>query len=178
MTMIRTPALLALLLLAAPVTAQAADCLTEAEARSVVAYALPAAVEAAAARCRPVLPSGAWLNRGAAGMAQRYRREGGGNAAAALPVLEKFSGQSMPDFLDPETASTMVQGLIADRVGAAVPTRDCAAISRIAEQISPLPIGNVTSLLVALVQLDRGATSRTGIRLCPAPAAGVRSNDR
>lgn len=169
-----TPALLIAMLLAAPSWAQSPDCLTEAEARSVVAYALPAAIDAAAARCRPVLPAAAWLNRGAASLSQRYRREGGGNAAAALPVFERLSGQRIPDFLDPDTASTVVESLIVERTGAALATHDCAAVSRIAEQISPLPVGNVAALLVALVQLDRGTTSRTGIRICPAAAAGVR----
>lgn len=170
----RYPALLAALILTTPGWAQPADCLTEAEARSVVAYALPTAITAAAVRCRPVLPASAWLNRGAASLSQRYRREGGGDAAAALPVLERLSGQRMPDFLDAGTASGVVEALIDERTGAALATRDCAAISQIAEQISPLPIGNVAALLVALVQLDRSATSRTGIRICPALPAGVR----
>ena len=168
------PTLIALLLVAAPATARSADCLTEAEARSVVAYALPAAIGAVTARCRPALPASAWLNRGAASLAARYRREGGGNAAAALPVLERLSGQQIPDFLDSNTASSVVEGLIVERAGAAVATRDCATVSRIAEQISPLPLGNVASLLVALIQLDRGTTSRTGIQICPATTAGVR----
>ncbi|HEX8446694.1 MAG TPA: hypothetical protein VF649_08780 [Sphingomonas sp.] len=166
--------LMAALLATSPGLAQSNDCLSEAEARSVVAYALPAAIEATAARCRPLLPAAAWLSRNGAGMAQRYRRDGGGSAEAALPVLERLSGQTMPDFLDPTTLSTMVEGLITDRVRDAVATRDCPTISRIAEQISPLPLGNVASLLVALVQLDRRATSRTGIRICSAPEAGAR----
>ncbi|WP_129586213.1 hypothetical protein [Sphingomonas montana] len=166
-----TLAAIAITLSITPAMAQSADCLTEAEARSVVAYALPAAIEATAARCRPALPASAWLNRGAAGMAARYRRDGGGNPAAALAVIEKLSGQSVPDMLDPSTLTTVVEQLIADRIGTAVATRDCTAISRIAEQISPLPIGNVASLLVALVQLDRGTASRTGIRICPTAGA-------
>ena len=170
----RYPALLAALSLSTPTLAQSADCLTEAEARSVVAYALPAAIDATATRCRPVLPASAWLNRGAAGLSQRYRREGGGDAAAALSVLERLSGQQIPDFLDAGTATTVVESLIAERAGAALATRDCAAVSRIAEQISPLPIGNVAALLVALVQLDRGTTSRTGIRICAPAPAGAR----
>jgi hypothetical protein len=171
MMTIRSTALLALALIAQPALAQSTECLSETDARSVVAYALPAAVEAAAARCRPVLPSGAWLNRGAAGMARNYRRDGGGNAKAALAVLERLSGQTMPDLLDPGSVSTMVEGLIAQRVQDALPTRDCAAVSRIAEQISPLPLGNVAALLVALLQLDRGTSSRTGIHICPTQAA-------
>ncbi|MFD1950530.1 hypothetical protein ACFSGX_07090 [Sphingomonas arantia] len=170
----KTPvALLLAATLAGPALAQS-DCLTEAEGRSVVAYALPAAIEATAARCRPALPAAAWLNRGGASLAARYRRDGGGNADAALPVFEKLSGQQVPDMLDPSTVTNIVEKLIFDRIGTAVATRDCAAVSRIAEQISPLPIGNVAALLVGLVQLDRSLSSRTGISICPTSTAGAR----
>lgn len=167
----RAAALCGLLSLAGPAFA-APPCLTEAEGRSVVAYALPVVIEAAARRCRTVLPASAWLNRSAATQAQRYRREGRGDIRAALPVMEKLLGEQMPDFLDDGTATSVAQGLITERVTSQLRTKDCQPASRIGEYLSPLPLGNVSALAVVLVQAGRDKLPLPDFSICPAVSAG------
>ena len=166
--MFRAAALIALIATLAPPARAATACFDEADGRSVVAFALPAAVEAAARRCASVLPRTAWLPRNASRLAARYRQEGGGDLKAALPVMERLSGQTLPKFLDDSTAAGLANGIIAERVTSSLRTSDCASVARVAEQLDPLPLGNVAALAVALAQLDDGKLlGASGLSICP-----------
>ena len=159
------------LALAATSLAAAPACVTEAEARSLATFALPAAIETVASRCATVLPGSDWLARGGAPLATRYRKDGGGAVGPALSAVERLLGQRMPTFLDGGTMQRIAEGAIAERVSSAVKLADCAAISRVAEHLSPLPLANAAALIVALIQLDP-KTARAGLSICPAGATG------
>ena len=77
-----------------PGLASAAEpvCLTQAEATSLVAYALPQAINGTAKRCSAVLPAGAFLRQHGSELATRYAGQKDKYWPQAKPAFMKTLG--------------------------------------------------------------------------------------
>jgi hypothetical protein len=147
-------------------------CLSPGEFASITQYALPSALNGAAARCGPSLPSGAFLNTDVRAMAARYAdssRQAWPQAKAALVRLgngmagsgDKGAGEAalLAALPDPKMQQ-MLDGFVQGMVVARLPTNRCAPVDRLLELLAPLPAANtagVVATVVGLIAEKKGA---------------------
>lgn len=177
----RLPAsLAALLIVCAPISAQAAvaaPCLTASEFGSLSSYALPSIITGANERCSAALPADAWLRRNGGELAARYAvakpaawpgaktaflKVGGGLGNAQAVDLLK----SMPD----SALQTMLDSLIAGMVSQRLPTDRCASVDRLVRLLSPLPAESTAELIALAAGLGaKSGQAKVGaFAICPA----------
>jgi hypothetical protein len=150
------------LLAAAPGVASAAQqqqCLTPAEASSLAAYALPAAITGTSKRCAPALGSGAFLPRGGAELASRYAARKAQNWPAAKAAFFKIGGgakdessavlKNLPDPSLQQMLDAIIEGMVAQQI----PVSKCGEIDRIVGLIAPLPAQNTADLIAVVLGL-------------------------
>jgi len=155
----------AALLTLAPGIAQATQqCLTPAEASSLAAYALPAAITGTTKRCAPSLSSTAFLPRGGTELANRYAARKTQNWPAAKAAFFKIGGGSKDESsallktLPDPSLQQMLDAIIEGMVAQEIPLAKCGEIDRVVGLLAPLPAQN-TADLIALVF---GLTSKSG----------------
>ncbi|MBB4856786.1 hypothetical protein HNO88_000083 [Novosphingobium chloroacetimidivorans] len=137
----------------------AAPCLTPAEASSLAAYALPAAITGTTKRCTPTLAPGAFLRKGGAELAGRYAARkaqnwplakaaffkiGGGSKDQSSDLLKQLPDPSLQQMLD-----AIIEGMVAQEI----PTEKCGEIDRIVGLLAPLPAQNTADLIAVVVGL-------------------------
>ena len=160
----------AALLATLPGLAQAAQqaCLTPAEASSLAAYALPAAITGTTKRCAPSLSSTAFLPKGGAQLASRYAARKVQNWPAAKAAFFKIGGTSknessallknLPDPSLQQMLDAIVEGMVAQQI----PTEKCGEIDRIVGLLAPLPAQNTADLIaVALGLAGKSGQAKT-----------------
>lgn len=144
-------------------TAQAAQpCLTPAEASSLAAYALPAAINGTTKRCAPSLAPTAFLRKGGAELATRYAARKAQNWPAAKAAFLKIGGKddastllaSLPDPSLQQMLDAIIEGMVAQEI----PTERCGAIDRVIGLLSPLPAQNTAELIAVML----GLTGKSG----------------
>lgn len=169
-------AALAMPIAAAPARAADRDapfCLSRADMKAVAGFALPLLIEGASLTCRALLPPGAFLSRAGPGLAERYRREGGG-WAGARDVIQRALGDKLPHGLSPQTQEMLVTDIVKGMVGDKLKPRDCATASRVTELLSPLPADNLSELAILLIDLGSRGKARDKappFTICPMPGA-------
>jgi hypothetical protein len=150
----------AALLTIAPGMAQAAQqCLTPAEASSLAAYALPAAISGTTRRCAPSLGASAFLPRGGAELATRYSGRKAQNWPAAKAAFFKIGGGSqdqssallktLPDPSLQQMLDAIIEGMVAQEI----PVAKCGEIDRIVGLLAPLPAQNTADLIAVVLGL-------------------------
>lgn len=136
----------------------AAPCLTPAEASSLAAYALPAAITGATKRCAPSLSAGAFLPQGGAQLAARYAARKTQNWPAAKAAFFKIGGdkdegsavlKTLPDPSLQQMLDAIIEGMVAQQI----PTAKCGEIDRVIGLIAPLPAQNTADLIAVLLGL-------------------------
>jgi hypothetical protein len=137
----------------------AAPCLTPAEASSLAAYALPAAIQGTAKRCSPTLGAGAFLPKGGTELASRYGARKAQNWPAAKTAFFKIGGDSkdqssallagLPDSSLQQMLDAIIEGMVAQEI----PTERCGEIDRIVGLLAPLPAQNTADLIAAVMGL-------------------------
>lgn len=157
----RTLAILCATLLATvPGIAAAAQqqCLTPAEASSLAAYALPAAITGTSKRCSPSLSSSAFLPRGGAELASRYSARKAQNWPAAKAAFFKIGGgkdessailKTLPDPSLQQMLDAIIEGMVAQQI----PTEKCGQIDRVIGLLAPLPAQNTADLIAVVLGL-------------------------
>lgn len=147
----------------ASTAAQAAQpCLTPAEASSLTAYALPAAISGTTKRCVPSLGASAFLPKGGAELAGRYAARKAQNWPAAKAAFLKIGGKDQATTLlaglpDP-SLQQMLDAIIEGMVAQEIPTERCGTIDRVIGLLAPLPAQNTAELIAVLL----GLTSKSG----------------
>lgn len=150
----------ATLLATAPGIAQAAQpCLTPAEASSLAAYALPAAISGTTKRCAPALSAKAFLPKGGAQLAARYSARKAQNWPGAKAAFFKIGGDGKDEGakmlagLPDPTLQQMLDAIIEGMVAQEIPTAKCGEIDRIVGLLAPLPAQNTAELIAMVMGL-------------------------
>ncbi|VWX51599.1 hypothetical protein [Novosphingobium sp. 9U] len=137
----------------------AAPCLTPAEASSLAAYALPAAISGTTKRCAPTLSPTAFLRRGGAELANRYGARKAQNWPMAKTAFFKIGGagkdqssellRQLPDPSLQQMLDAIIEGMVAQEI----PTEKCGDIDRIVGLLAPLPAQNTADLIAVVLGL-------------------------
>ncbi|KHK91518.1 hypothetical protein [Novosphingobium malaysiense] len=163
---------IAALLSAAPGLASAAEpiCLTRTEATSLLAYALPQAIEGTSKRCAQVLPADAFLRRHGGELAARYSVQKARYWPKAKPAFLKALGtdaadtvRSLPDETTQQLANTFVEGFVSQRIA----LKTCDELDLAIDLLSPLPPENTAGLIALTMEVASEAEPKLGkIALC------------
>ena len=158
-----------------PGLASAAEpiCLTQAEATSLVAYALPQAINGTAKRCSAVLPAGAFLRQHGSELATRYAGQKDKYWPQAKPAFIKTLGadggdaanltRSLPDDSLRQLADVFVEGLVSQRIA----LKSCDKLDLAIDLLSPLPPENTAGLIALTMEVASTAEPQVGkIALC------------
>ena len=138
----RLAALLALAACANAPAQTAENCVTPAEAESLVLFVAPELIRQAGARCANALPPTALLRRTSGPFLARYEAE----TDAAWPQAIQL--------LDSAFAAPIVTSLIAPMVVGNIDAADCPRVERAANLAQPLPPRSVAGLIVLFAQVD------------------------
>ncbi len=159
-------ALLALLALGAG-QAEAARpaCVEPRDMRTLIAVALPNAVEGLAERCRSVLPADAFLPNEGSELAARYRREAPVDPARARRAIEAATGQDLSSFASDDTVINLARQFIGDQIEHHVPTRDCPTVDGMVALAAPLR-GDAMVEVILLALEVAGPDQTKGLAVC------------
>lgn len=166
----------ALLLAMAPCTAMAAQpiCLSKAEATSLIAYALPQAINGTARRCAASLPADAFLRTKAPSLVSRYAGQKDRYWPKAKPAVLKALGSQggggspnmmagLPDETLRQLADTFVEGFVAQRIA----PKSCKQLDLAIDLLSPLPPENTAGLIALTMDVAGSADPKLGnVSLC------------
>jgi hypothetical protein len=157
--------------------AQGIPCLTQGEFASVTQYALPSAIDGAAARCGPSLPSNAFLlSDGARAMSARYADASRQSWPQAKAALLRIGGglaggpgkagreAAMLAALPDPSLQQVLRGFVTGVVVARLPTDRCATVDRLLGLLAPLPATNTGGVVATIVGL---ITEKQGGKLGP-----------
>lgn len=159
-------------LIAVPVTAQAQDtstCLTDSEARAMLTFAIPEALEGVANKCAAALPPTAFMrNKGAETVAQ-FRTAAQGSWPVAKSAFLKFGRPgddtkmmaAMPD----SALMPFVSAALSQVVAQDIKPADCPKIDRFVAALAPLPPAHVVELVTALIALVE-TKGKNDLKLC------------
>jgi hypothetical protein len=161
----RLAPLIALLSLAAPQLAQAAEpvCLTPREVTAVSTYALPSAIGGVTRNCAASLPAGAWLPQNGAALAQRYTAGKTSAWPEARAAFLKMSMATNPDAaqlfatLPDDSLQPLADAALSGIVSAKIKPESCPVIDRALSLLAPLPAENTAELIALAVGLGAKA---------------------
>jgi hypothetical protein len=159
-----------LLALVALVGGQAAQaerptCIHPHDMRTLIRIALPDAVEALAARCRPALPADAFLPNEGNGLAQRYRHEAPVDPARARAAIEAATGQDLSNFASNDTMLTIARGFVDDQIQQRVPIKDCTSIDSMMAIAGALPADTMAEAILVAIEVA-GPEQTKGLAIC------------
>lgn len=162
----------AAVLVSAPGIASAAQpvCLSQTEATSLLAYALPQAIDGTAKRCASVLPANAFLRQHGGDLAARYAGQKDKYWPQAKLAFLKAAGDDaastlrrLPDDTTRQLADTFVEGFVAQRIA----LKSCDALDLAIDLLSPLPPENTAGLIALTMKVASNAEPKMGnIALC------------
>ena len=153
-----TVATLALALPAQAAT-QSAECLSEAEVKAMMTFAMPSALGGLIAHCTPHLAANGFMRTSGAQLVASY---GVGKQAAwprARSAFLKFAGDKDPANTDlvaqmPDSAlQPFVEGLIGGMIGAKLKPAQCTLADKMMRLLAPLPPENLVELVGTIVTL-------------------------
>lgn len=163
---------LAAFLAIVPAVASAAEpvCLTRTEATSLLAYALPQAIDGTAKRCAAVLPAGAFLRQHGGELVERYAGQKDKYWPQAKPAFMKALGadaantvRNLPDDTTRQLADTFVEGFVSQRIA----LKSCDKLDLAIDLLSPLPPENTAGLIALTMEVASNAEPKVGnIALC------------
>jgi hypothetical protein len=175
------PAALAALALPTQSIAQkASECLSPAEAQSLLVVALPDIVSAVTDKCKAVVGPKAYLARSGADLVARYRASGSESWPAARKAISKMVGaeakllEALPD----EAMRGFFSAGVTTAVAGDIKPETCGDIDRGISALAPLPPENIASLIGLILEMDSrrkskdGAKAKGPLNICPAPTAG------
>jgi hypothetical protein len=159
-----------------PAIASAAEpvCLTKREATSLIAYALPQAINGTAKRCASALPADAFLRRHGSELASRYGAQKDRYWPQAKPAfLKALAGQggdtggltkNLPDDSLRQLADVFVEGFVSQRIA----LKSCDKLDLAIDLLSPLPPENTAGLIALTMEVASTAEPKLGkVTLCP-----------
>ncbi len=170
--------LLAMIAAVQPALAATPPCITQHEAAALFQVALPSVITGVSDKCRAALPSGAFLDSGSKAMVDRFRPASETAWVVAKPAISKMGGQeakfltSLPD----DALKPLLSSIISSTLNEKITSEQCPVLNRLIESMAPLSSENVSTMLIALVELADGKQNSSsgkgsGLNICPSPAA-------
>ncbi|MGX7895291.1 hypothetical protein [Tsuneonella sp. HG222] len=152
-------------------TAQAAQCLSEAEISGLVVYAMPSVISAGQTTCAKQLPANGFMATGGAKMAQRYAARGDASwpmAKAAFFKIGKLKPKDTAMFaqLPDEAVRPLFDALVEQMVAQEIKPGSCRNIERLVQvldMLSPEQAGTLSGVIAALALGDD-----KDVKICPA----------
>ncbi|MET0179662.1 MAG: hypothetical protein ABW194_04155 [Novosphingobium sp.] len=149
-----------------PRPSPATTCVSEAELRGMVAFAMPSAIEGVVNNCSPHLVADGFLRRNGADMVAGYAA----GKATAWPLARiaflKLAAEKDRDSVEmvekmPDTAlQPFVEAIIAGLVGAKLKPAQCVLADKMLRLLAPLPPENTVELLSTIVALAGGESKK------------------
>lgn len=154
-------------------TAAEPVCLTKSEATSLIAYALPQAINGTAKRCAATLPADSYLRRHGAELASRYGAQKDKYWPQARPALMKALSakggnttdltRNLPDESLRQLADVFVEGFVEQRIA----TKSCGKLDVAIDLLSPLPPENTAGLIALTIEVASATDPKLGnVSLC------------
>lgn len=164
----------ALAALSVPASAHAqaqASCMTEAEAAALFSYSLPEMLNTIVNKCSGKLPADSFLASKGTALVASYRSSVATDWPLAKAAFLKTGGSHDPDGarilaeMPDDALKAMVGTALNVVVGKDIKPADCPKIDSIVAALAPLPISNISSLLIGIMGLA-GSKDET-FRICP-----------
>jgi len=167
-------ALIALLVLAAG-QAEAAlpSCIAPHDMRTLIAIALPDAVEGLAERCKGALPPDAFLPTQGANLAARYRHEAPVDPARIGRAIQDVTGQDLSNFASDDTVLMIARQFVSDQITRHVRTGDCRTVDGMVAAAAPLHAEAMTDAILLAIRVA-GPGKMKGIDVCPPKIEGLK----
>ncbi len=148
-------------------------CVTPHDMRTLIAVALPDAVEGLADRCKGALPPSAFLPSQGASLAARYRREAPVDPAKARRAIEAATGQDLSSLASDDTVTLLARQFVGDQIARHVRTGDCRTVDGMVALAAPLHADAMAeAILVALRVAGPGEVK--GMEICPPKEEGLK----
>lgn len=163
----RKTALAALLALGMGQAAEAARpaCIERSDMRTLIAVALPDAIEGLAERCSPALPADAFLPNEGKGLATRYRHEMPADPARARRAIEAATGQDLSSFASDDTVINLARTIVGQQINDHVSIRDCGTIDNVVALAAPLKAHAMVEAILLALQVA-GPEQTKGLAIC------------
>ena len=165
----------ALAALAMPATAMAqaqSSCMTEAEATALFSYALPEMLQTVAKKCSASLPANSFMSTRAPALVASYRSAAAPGWPIAKVAFLKTAGDEKSDAgrilaqMSDDALKSLVSTALNVVVGDGIKPADCPRIDSMVAALAPLPISNISSLLVNILLLA-GSDKEQQFKICP-----------
>lgn len=159
-------------LLAGPAGAERPSCVTPHDMRTLIRVALPDAVEAVAARCKPALPADAFLPNEGAGLANRFRHEAPVDPAKARAAIEAATGQDLSSFASDDTVTNLARQVVDEQIAHHVPLKECRTIDAMMELAGNLRADAMAEAILLAIEVA-GPDQVKGLAICPPKDEGA-----
>jgi hypothetical protein len=168
---------LAALALSANAQAQAeakrvSPCMMEAEAVALFSFALPEMLDTVASKCAKTLPPTSFIATRAPALVASYRTTSAANWPLAKAAFFKSAGEddadatkilaAMPD----DALKALVGTALTVIVGNDIKPADCPKIDTVVASLAPLPMTNISTLLVGLISLAGSGKDDDKFKIC------------
>ncbi len=138
----------------ASAAASTGECLSEAEAASVMAAVLPDLIDGLRDKCATHLPANAFLATSADAMIGRFKVVADNRWPTAKLAFARIAGQEdMVDKLPDEYFRPMLGAMVGAELVKDVKVEDCPGVDRVVANLSPLPAENGAALIGAILML-------------------------
>lgn len=162
--------IVAALLAAAPAKQAPPPCLTPAQIEDLALFALPPLLEAAATKCGPMLPAGAYLTTGGRELARSVAADSAERWARAGSALSAVSKDKFPQGLSDSTARGLLHDMALTEFFKQMTPQHCDRANRAAELLAPLPPANLAGLAVMVAEMaSEDGKKKQKPFVCPAP---------
>lgn len=147
-------------------------CVEPHDMRTVIAVALPEALEGLADRCKAALSADAFLPNEGSALAARYRREAPVDPAKARQAIQAATGQDLSSFASDDTVTNLARQFIRDQIAHHVPMRDCATADSMVALAAPLRADAMVEALLLALEIA-GPDQTKGLAVCPPKDEGA-----
>lgn len=141
----------------------AKPCVTAEEADAFMTVLAPEAIRGVATSCAPALRGGLL-----GGRSETMARKFDARAEASWPLAEramaKITGAQLPD---PALMRPLIKSLAGPLVTSKLKLESCPAIDKALGLLEPLPVQNLTGLVVLVVQLATDDKPSKDLNICP-----------
>jgi hypothetical protein len=140
-------------------------CIERGDMRTLIAVALPDAIEGLATRCSSALPPDAFLPNEGAGLAARYRHETPVDPVRARHAIEAATGQDLSSFASDDTVTNLARTFVGQQINDHVSLRDCGTIDNVISLAAPLKAHAMVEAIVLALQVA-GPEQTKGLAIC------------
>lgn len=155
----------ALALTATPAMASAQSmnqCMTSTEGQAVVGNLMPSLMTAIGERCAK-FDRGSYIVRNSAQLSRGFQAHANASWPAARAALNRVGDDPLPDN---ELLLSAGRTLIAASVAAEMQASECDTISRLTEQLAPLPRANFANVVALFVEAGAKREKNSQLKFC------------